>query len=115
MQNSAETRPTAEDPRLSGRTYHIPFATVWDSILAMIKARRRWRLIYADEASGIIKAEASRLLRTVDDVRLRVSLDDNALTRVDMRSVSRTGRADLGVNTRRIGRFFRELDRKLGV
>lgn len=115
-QNSAETGPTADDPRLGGRTYHIPFAVVWDTILEMIRARRRWRLVYADEASGVIKAEArTRILRFIDEVRVRVSLDDNALTRVDMRSRSRKGRGDLGVNARRIARFFTELDRNLGA
>ena len=34
-QNRAETSPTAEDRRLRGRTYAIPFETVWSAALAL--------------------------------------------------------------------------------
>jgi uncharacterized protein (DUF1499 family) len=115
-QNSAQTHEDADDPRLRGRTYFVPFATVWDEILKMIESHPRWKLLRADEGAGLIHAEATtRLFRFVDDVRFKVKLDQNALTRVDMWSASRVGRGDLGVNARRIGRFFRELDRRLGV
>lgn len=115
-QNSARTREDADDARLKGRTYFVPFAIVWDEIIAMIREHPRWRLIKADEGSGLIHAEAKTLvLRLVDDVRLKLKLDDNALTRVDMWSASRVGRADLGANARRIARFYRELDTRLGT
>lgn len=114
--NSAQTRETAEDSRLRGRTYLVPFATVWDEILGMIESHPRWRLIRADEGTGLIHAEArTPVLRFVDDVRFKLKLDQNALTRVDMWSASRVGRGDLGANARRISRFYRELDRRLGV
>lgn len=114
--NSAQTREGAEDPRLRGRTYLVPFATVWDEILNMIESHPRWRLIRADEGTGLIHAEARTLVfRFVDDVRFKLKLDQNALTRVDMWSASRVGRGDLGANARRIGRFYRDLDRRLGV
>lgn len=115
-ENAVQTSASAEDPRLRGRTYGVPFATVWDEILGMIRSNKRWRLIDADEGRGAIRAEAStRVFRFVDDVRFRVMLDQNALTRVDMRSASRVGKGDLGTNARRINRFLRELDRRLGV
>lgn len=115
-QNSAQTSENAEDGRLRGRTYHVPFATVWDEILQMVQTHPRWTLVRADEGSGLIRAEARTLVfRFVDDVRFKLKLDHNALTRVDMWSQSRVGKGDLGVNTRRIARFFRDLDRRLGV
>ncbi len=115
-QNSAQTSEDAEDPRLRGRTYHVPFATVWDEITNMIQTQPRWKLIRADEGSGLIRAEATtRVFRLIDDVRFKVKLDRNALTRVDMWSASRVGKGDLGVNARRIARFYRDLDRRLGV
>ncbi len=114
--NSAQTAENTPDPRLRGRTYSVPFARVWDESLKVIESSPRWKLIDADEGRGVIRAEATTLvLRFVDDVRLRIKLDQNALTRVDMRSSSRVGRGDLGANARRIRRFFRELDRRLGV
>ena len=115
-QNSAQTSENSEDGRLRGRTYHVPFATVWDEILQMIQTHPRWTLVRADEGSGLIRAEARTLVfRFVDDVRVKLKLDHNALTRVDMWSQSRVGKGDLGVNKRRIARFFRDLDRRLGV
>ncbi len=115
-QNSAQTHEDADDPRLRGRTYFVPFANVWDEILAMIESHPRWKLLRADEGAGLIHAEATtRLFHFVDDVRFKVKLDQNALTRVDMWSASRVGRGDLGANARRIAWFFRELDRRLGI
>ena len=112
--NSAQTHENAGDPRLRGRTYLVPFATVWDEILAMIEANPRWSLLRADEGTGLIWAEATtRVFRFVDDVRFKIKLDRDALTRVDMWSASRKGKGDLGTNTRRIARFYRELDRRL--
>ncbi len=115
-ENSAQTSETADDPRLHGRTYMVPFATVWDEIVLMIKEYSRWNLVRANEDKGMIGFEATTLVfRFVDDVRIKVKLDQNALTRVDMWSHSRVGKGDLGGNTRRISRFFRDLDRRLGV
>jgi uncharacterized protein (DUF1499 family) len=115
-ENSAQTHEAAEDPRLRGRTYPVPFATVWDEIINMIASHSRWALVRADEGTGLIHAEAKTLVfRLIDDVRFKLKLDKNALTRVDMWSASRKGKGDLGVNARRIGGFFRDLDRRLGV
>ncbi len=115
-QNSAQTRENADDTRLRGRTYVVPFATVWDEIIKMIESHPRWKLIRADEGTGLIHAEArTPVFRFVDDVRFKLKLDRNALTRVDMWSASRVGRGDLGTNARRIARFYRDLDRRLGV
>lgn len=112
--NSAQTHEEAEDPRLRGRTYLVPFAAVWDEILSMIESDPRWKLIRADEGTGLIRAEATtRFLRFVDDVRFKLKLDQDALTRVDMWSASRKGKGDLGNNARRIGRFYQNLDRRL--
>jgi uncharacterized protein (DUF1499 family) len=82
----------------------------------MIQTHRRWNLIRADEGSGLIHAEATTLVfHFVDDIRFKLKLDHNALTRVDMWSASRVGKGDLGKNARRIARFCRDLDRRLGV
>ncbi len=51
----------------------------------------------------------------MDDVEIRIGLDDDAQTRVDLRSASRKGVGDLGKNPRRIGKFVRALDRELGA
>jgi hypothetical protein len=110
--NSAETSVAADDPRLRGRTYAIPFEDVWRATLALVGGGLRgWHLVSADDETGRIVAEATTMVfRLVDDVNIHIRLDDDAQTRVDLRSVSRTGRADLGTNTRRIGNFCARLD-----
>lgn len=113
--NRAATGDDHWDPRLRGRTYAIPFEQVWQAALALASGGlRRWKLVQADDYEGIIDAEAKTLLlRYVDDVRIRVYLDEDAQTRVDVVSQSRKGRGDLGTNARRVARFLRVLDRKL--
>jgi len=112
--NVAETAPEAEDPRLRGRTYAIPFDAVWRAATDLAGSLRGWTVTGSDDCEGIIQAEARTLvMRFVDDVTIRIRLDENAQTRVDMRSASRKGVGDFGTNARRIGRFMRLLDRRL--
>lgn len=113
----AVTSPVAEDPDLRGRTYAIPYEQVWRAARRLAGGGLRgWKLVDADDYDGLIRAEArSRLLRRVDDVVIRITLDANAQTRVDARSSSRGSRGDLGSNARRLRRFFAALDEALGV
>ncbi len=111
--NRAETAEDLVDSRLCRRIYPIPFEQVWQAALGLAGHRRGWRVLEADDLEGVIRAEARTLLRFVDDVVIRVGLDANAQTRVDMASASRKGKADFGKNARRIGNFLRALDREL--
>jgi uncharacterized protein (DUF1499 family) len=113
--NIAETAPGDPDPRLRGRTYAISFERVWQAARTVAGTKmRRWRIVEEDDYEGIIRAEATTLVfRFVDDVQIRVFLDPDAQTRVDMYSASRKGVGDLGTNARRIGRFMHRLDREL--
>lgn len=115
--NVAETRPDERDPRLRGRTYAIPFHEVWNTALRLADGELpRWRIVTADDQEGEIRAEATtRVFRFVDDVTIRMGLDRDGQTRVDLRSASRTGRIDFGTNARRIRRFCRALDTALGA
>lgn len=111
-ENVADTR--SEDGP-SGRLYAVPFARVWDALLAEIRARPRWELAHQDEELGLITVRCrSRIFRLVDDLTIWVELDEDGLTRVDARSASRVGKGDLGVNRRRLLRLLRALDRNVG-
>jgi Protein of unknown function (DUF1499) len=113
--NRAFTDDEATDPRLRGRSYAVPFARVWDAALAVAGETRGWTVVASDPRAGEIVAEArTRMWKFVDDVWIRISLDDEAQTRVDVTSASRVGRADLGTNARRIARFLHALDGRLG-
>ncbi|MGH7469541.1 MAG: DUF1499 domain-containing protein [Longimicrobiales bacterium] len=110
----AETAAEDVDPRLRGRTYAIPFDEVWETALALVKRRRSWHVVTVDDEEGVIRVEAKTFLfRLIADVEIRITLDENAQTRVDSSSASRRGFADWGVNARRIGRFMRKLDKTL--
>ncbi len=110
--NHTETRPDHRDPSLRGRQYAVPFQAVWDAVEG--EARARLEEVETDATEGRISGEArTRLFRFVDDVEIRVTLDPEGWTRVDLTSSSRVGASDLGTNRRRIVRFLRRLDRRL--
>ena len=113
--NRIETAPDHEDPALRGRTYGVPFERVWRQALALCRDRWMWTILDTDDLDGVIDVEArTPVFRFPDDVRIRITLDEDAQTRVDVCSESRIGFADLGTNARRVRRFFRHLDRRLG-
>jgi uncharacterized protein (DUF1499 family) len=112
--NRAWTDPESPERRLQGRAYPVPFSQVWEAALETARTRPRWTVTEASPRRGEIAAEARTVLwRFVDDVTIRVSLDGDGMTRVDVVSQSRVGAADLGVNARRIARFLHALDRHL--
>ena len=114
--NWAETDPWSDDPRLLGRTYAIPFDRVWHACLKLVTTLNRWELLQTDDIEGLIQVRCTTaVFRFKDDIEIRVLLDENALTRVDLQSQSIKNRYDLGVNTRRIGRFLVRLDKLLGA
>ena len=113
---TAQTSEDATDARLEGRTYAIPFSRVWNAALDLVRGELpRWHARWWDEETGIIQAlTRGRVSRRASDVVIRIRLDAEAQTRVDLSSTSRTGRVgDLGGNTRLIGAFTYALDRKL--
>jgi uncharacterized protein (DUF1499 family) len=70
-----------------------------------------WQIAKSDPARGHVEATASvSYIRFKDDVVLRIApTADGAGSRVDMRSISRVGVSDLGVNAKRIRAFLKAL------
>lgn len=87
-----------------------PVATVTANALRLAR-EAGWDIAAGDAAGGHIEATASvSYIRFRDDVVIRiVPVDGGAGSRVDMRSVSRIGVGDLGVNARRIRAFLAAL------
>lgn len=110
--NEAETSPSAQDRRLRGRTYPIPFEDVWQTLVTLVDGELRgWRLRSADDQRGRARAEADVLFgRAVAAVDVRIGLDEDGQTRVDASAAVSERRADFGASVRRLGALFRALD-----
>lgn len=68
-----------------------------------------WEVVDANESQGRIEATATtRWFHFKDDVVIRIT-GTNDGSRVDVRSVSRVGRSDLGTNARRIRAYVKAL------
>jgi hypothetical protein len=68
-----------------------------------------WEVVGADRASGRLEAtDTTRWFGFKDDIVVRIA-PDGVNTKVDVRSVSRVGRGDLGANAERIRDFLGRL------
>ncbi|MGD8276395.1 MAG: DUF1499 domain-containing protein [Gemmatimonadota bacterium] len=113
-ESGAQTNPASPDPGLQGRTWAVPFDDVWEAAVGLASGGLRGcTLRRANDRDGIIIAEARARFVGVSDFTISVVLDADAQTRVDARSISREGKADLGTNARRIRTFFRMLEDRL--
>ncbi len=83
----------------------------FEQALAAARGMEDWTIVAADPAAGRIEATATtRFLGFKDDVVVRIR-PDGAGSRVDVRSVSRVGKSDLGTNARRIRQYLGRLGR----
>jgi uncharacterized protein (DUF1499 family) len=95
-------------PDLVPVTLPIPLDQAFDRALA-IAQEAGWQIVTADKSSGRIEAtDTTRWFGFKDDVVVRLT-PWGAGTRVDMRSVSRIGRSDIGTNARRVRQFLNRL------
>ena len=115
--SSTETAPDAEDPRLRGRTYTIPFEEVWQASIRVVRSRLRgWTVVLDDDRKGRIDALHKTLFRGREtEVVITVGLDENGQTRVDAAAAARSEGRDWGRRRRLVGRFMKHLDRELGA
>ena len=92
----------------------VRFAAPPDQVFARAVEVARglgWQIAAAVPAEGRLEAtDRTRWFGFRDDVVVRVVAEGTG-TRVDVRSVSRVGRSDLGTNARRIRRFEEALER----
>jgi uncharacterized protein (DUF1499 family) len=87
----------------------MPTPRAFDLALSTAKAMPGWQIIAVDPQAGRIEAtQSSFWFGFVDDIVIRVAEDGNG-SRIDMRSHSRQGRGDLGVNAARIRSYMATL------
>lgn len=107
-QAQAEAYPDVE-PLVLGSDLQAVMDVATDLIL-----QRDWNIVAINRKEGRIEAtEKLAWFGFKDDVVLRFSELENGDTRVDMRSKSRIGRSDVGVNAKRIKRFLTDLEQSV--
>lgn len=80
------------------------------AVVERLAREEGWDIAASDPARGHLEATASvSYIRFKDDVVFRITPVGDGQSRVDMRSVSRVGVGDLGVNARRIRAFLARL------
>ena len=71
--------------------------------------RMGWTIVAADDAAGRIEAsDRSRWFGFTDDIVIRI-IPSASGSRIDLRSSSRVGRSDFGVNAARVERYLSAL------
>ncbi len=100
----AEQQRTAY-PDLAPITLAIPPAEAYEKARSAAESLG-WHVTLAEPTRGTIEArDTSKLFRFVDDVAIRVRPGPNGGSIIDIRSKSRDGQGDMGINTGRIRNF----------
>jgi hypothetical protein len=115
-----ERLPNEERWRTLHREAYGDLTTVrvpWDVAETVRRARalaldRGWDIAVADERGIVEATDTSFFFRFKDDVALRIWSAPGGGSFVDMRSISRVGVSDVGVNARRIRDFLADLQRR---
>jgi len=108
--NDVSTGAAPEYPDLQPRVYTLSRDPVFEAAAATARATSGWGVTSVDPAAGEIHAVAHvRWTPFRDDVTIRVTEEHDQAV-VNVRSRSRVGRGDLGVNARRIRAYLRALD-----
>jgi hypothetical protein len=90
-------------PGVVTRTMAIPPEQAFDDVRGALEGMQNIRVVDASKSEGRIEAVAvSRVFRFVDDVVVRIRPSADGGSRIDIRSRSRDGKGDLGVNAQRI-------------
>jgi uncharacterized protein (DUF1499 family) len=91
----------------------LPATRAFDEALQVAKSMPGWTIVATDVEAGRIEAsQRSRWFGFTDDIVLRV-VGDEPGSRIDMRSTSRQGRSDYGVNAARIRAYMDALRKRL--
>jgi uncharacterized protein (DUF1499 family) len=92
----------------------LPPPAAFAEALAAARSMRRWTIVAVDTGRAHIEAsERSRWFGFTDDIVIRVVSHHHG-SRIDVRSASRRGSRDFGVNADRVRAYLRVLRKRLG-
>lgn len=96
--------------------YSVKQKKVVYAAVAELVGERGWEVVSDYTKVGVLEATArTPIFGFRDDVVLRVTQIEENKVRVDMRSSSRTGKGDFGLNAERVALFMTDLSTKLAV
>lgn len=102
-------------PDLAPMRTALPPAQAFPFAFATARSMSGWTIVDSDAATGMIEArQSSRFFGFTDDIAIRVAAD-GAGSRIDMRSESRQGMSDFGVNARRVRTYMGALQERLAA
>ncbi|HYM03867.1 MAG TPA: DUF1499 domain-containing protein [Stellaceae bacterium] len=118
--NAVAYDPKVGEQQVAAYGFVLPLKTAlapaeaFKRALATAQGMAGWTIVKSDPAAGTIEGSQRTLfMGFTDDFVIRVSADGSG-SRIDMRSESRQGRSDFGVNAKRIQRFMEALKPGLG-
>jgi uncharacterized protein (DUF1499 family) len=92
----------------------LPVTKAFNEALHVAKSMPGWIIVTFDvDARRIEASQQSRWFRFTDDIVIRV-VGDEVGSRIDVRSTSRQGRSDYGVNAARIRAYVGALRKRIG-
>ena len=101
-------------PDIMTMTFTEAPASVYNAVLEVVD-QMGWELVDANENEGRVEAtDTTRWFGFKDDVVIRIQPGPAESTMLDVRSKSRVGRSDIGMNARRIRAFTSSLNNTVG-
>jgi uncharacterized protein (DUF1499 family) len=96
-------------PDIQPLLLNAPLPQAFEQALATARAMK-WQIVAAEAKEGRIEAtDTTFWFGFKDDIVVRVAAADEHRSLVDVRSVSRVGRSDVGTNAKRIREYLRRL------
>ena len=96
-------------PDIIPLTTAMPPAQAYEQALATVQSLG-WQVVDKNQEQGTIEAlDRSLLFGFIDDIAIRIRPDSKG-SRIDLRSASRVGVSDLGVNAKRIRQFIQKFN-----
>jgi uncharacterized protein (DUF1499 family) len=97
-------------PELGPLTLHLPPAQAFEKAVAAARDMC-WKIVDSNPAEGRIEAtDTTFWFGFKDDIVVRIRATEGG-SRIDVRSVSRVGRSDVGTNAKRIANYLRKVTR----
>ena len=101
-------------PDLETLVVDVPAESALNAAVRVIEEHEGWEITAVDRERGLVEAVATSVLfHFRDDFAVRVRSTAEGKTAIDMRSRSRDGKGDLGINAERIRGFMAALGAEL--